>query len=132
VKTPSLLFLLPLLPPVGAWPGVITLGKPDQFNRKRRGECIVFVTGDDQVDAASAAHEIGHTLGLQHVDPNTVIDPLHDEFMQAVGDFATLHLCWFDQHGWILSFKAIVVSVSLGVNPWLKFFAPLRLGVKKN
>jgi len=57
-----------------------SLSFPDQFNSKRHGEMIVFVTGDSGQDAITAAHEIGHLLGLRHVEPN------NQEVMQKSND----------------------------------------------
>lgn len=57
-------------------------GPPDRFNSKRRGEVIVFANETvPNLDAESAAHEIGHSLGLRHVDPPVATDPSNEEVM---------------------------------------------------
>jgi hypothetical protein len=64
-------------------------GAPDRFNSKRRGEVIVFVNESSplaNLDAESAAHEVGHSLGLRHVDPSSA-DPLNNEAMDL--DFSS-------------------------------------------
>ena len=57
-----------------------TLGAPDRFNKHADGTVAVFVN-DAATDAETAAHEIGHTLGLRHVDPNSTADPKNQEVM---------------------------------------------------
>jgi len=54
----------------------------DRFNSERRGKTIVFVDErfpDPDTDAQTAAHEIGHLLGLRHVSPSA------DEVMNSNG-----------------------------------------------
>ena len=52
----------------------------DRFNRRSDGKVAVFVN-DAQTDAETAAHEVGHALGLRHVDPNSTADQKNDEVM---------------------------------------------------
>ncbi|MBS0657207.1 MAG: hypothetical protein JSR82_03040 [Verrucomicrobia bacterium] len=61
-----------------------TLESPDQFNKSRGGHALVFVDETfplESLDAETAAHEIGHLLGLRHVNPGTALDPTNDEVM---------------------------------------------------
>ena len=41
----------------------------DRFNKKSNDRVVVFVTGLATTDAKTSAHEVGHALGLRHVDP---------------------------------------------------------------
>ena len=71
-------------------PELLGYAKPpvDRFNSKRRGEVIIFVNKTlPNLDAESAAHEIGHALGLRHVDPPIATDPSNAEVMDL--DFST-------------------------------------------
>lgn len=47
----------------------------DRFNRSGPDEVVVFVRHDAETDAETTAHEIGHSLGLRHVNPSSTIDP---------------------------------------------------------
>lgn len=44
----------------------------DPFNRNPGGTVGMFLTGDLETDVGTLAHEIGHTLGLRHVDPDGI------------------------------------------------------------
>ena len=60
-------------------------GWVDRSNRRRRGEVIVFFVNEllPNLDAETAAHEIGHALGLRHVDPTVLLDPSNNEVMDS-------------------------------------------------
>ncbi len=53
----------------------------DRFNKRPADEVAVFVQQDAEYDAETVAHEVGHALGLRHVDPDSTADPLDISIM---------------------------------------------------
>ncbi len=53
----------------------------DRYNEDLFGEVIVFLQGKKSSDIDTIAHELGHTLGLHHVNPIQTDDPNDQEIM---------------------------------------------------
>ncbi|MEA2711079.1 MAG: hypothetical protein QOF78_3680 [Phycisphaerales bacterium] len=63
-------------------------GGNDRFNCDPYGNVVVFAGGltTPNLVAETAAHEVGHTLGLRHVNPSSSVDPDNLEIMDYDGD----------------------------------------------
>ncbi len=53
----------------------------DRFNRRSDDGTVVFAFANAEIDAETVAHEVGHTLGLRHVDPDITADPYNVSVM---------------------------------------------------
>lgn len=58
-------------PPMGNTLGQAVSGI-DRFNLNSTGEVITFVQSNIEIDAETVTHEVGHALGLRHVNPDGV------------------------------------------------------------
>ena len=91
--------------------GLAYVGGNDRFNELPHGEALVVCTSNEVAtwDAEVVAHEVGHTLGLRHVDPDPnsgweVMDSNRCDidgnpparFVNACSSITDL--CWLDCH----------------------------------
>jgi len=91
-----------------------TLGGPDQFNERRFNEIVVYNV-EPLTDAETAAHELGHALGLRHVEPGIYTDPMtqlrYVEVMRKTTDRPPdTHLRFIDRKSSVIDPTAIFTT----------------------